>query len=38
VFQTVEARDTQVSEGMQEGIVDSYERLDEQLARGVPVA
>jgi uncharacterized protein YndB with AHSA1/START domain len=38
VFQSVEARDSQVSDGMQEGMVDSYERLDELLARHVPVA
>ena len=37
VFQTVEARDAQVSDGMQEGMVDSFERLDELLARHVPV-
>jgi uncharacterized protein YndB with AHSA1/START domain len=38
VFQSVGARDAQVAGGMEEGMLDSYERLDELLARHVPVA
>jgi uncharacterized protein YndB with AHSA1/START domain len=33
VFQSVEDRDGMIQEGMEEGVNDSYERLDELLAR-----
>jgi uncharacterized protein YndB with AHSA1/START domain len=34
VFQTVEDRDGMVAAGMESGVVDSYERLDEILEKG----
>jgi uncharacterized protein YndB with AHSA1/START domain len=37
VFQSVEDRDAQVGAGMVEGMTDGYRRLDELLARLVPV-
>ena len=38
VYQTLEARDAMVASGMDEGVNDGYARLDELLARMVPVA
>jgi uncharacterized protein YndB with AHSA1/START domain len=38
VFQSVEARDAMVAGGMREGMDEGYRRLDELLARLVPVA
>jgi uncharacterized protein YndB with AHSA1/START domain len=37
VYQTVEARDAMVASGMEDGVNDGYERLDELLARLAPV-
>jgi uncharacterized protein YndB with AHSA1/START domain len=37
VFQTVEARDAMITAGMESGIQDGYQRLDELIARLVPV-
>jgi uncharacterized protein YndB with AHSA1/START domain len=37
VFQTVEARDGMVASGMEGGINEGYERLDELIARLAPV-
>lgn len=37
VHQSVEGRDAMVAAGMESGIVDGYQRLDELLARLVPV-
>jgi uncharacterized protein YndB with AHSA1/START domain len=37
VFQSVEARDAMVQGGMESGMQDGYRRLDELLARLVPV-
>ena len=37
VFQSVEDRDGMVQSGMEEGVYDSMERLDELVARLVPV-
>jgi uncharacterized protein YndB with AHSA1/START domain len=39
VYQTVEARDAMVESGMESGVTDGYERLDDLLAElGQPVA
>jgi uncharacterized protein YndB with AHSA1/START domain len=38
VFQTVEARDAMVEAGMERGVQDGYERLDELVERLTPVA
>jgi uncharacterized protein YndB with AHSA1/START domain len=38
VFQSVEARDAMVAAGMAEGMDDGFDRLDELVARLVPVA
>jgi uncharacterized protein YndB with AHSA1/START domain len=38
VYQSIEARDAMVAAGMEEGMNDGYDRLDELLARLVPVA
>ena len=38
VFQSVEARDAMVESGMESGVNDSMERLEELLARLVPVS
>jgi uncharacterized protein YndB with AHSA1/START domain len=38
VFQSVEDRDGQVQSGMEEGVNDSMERLDELVARLAPVS
>lgn len=38
VYQSVEARDAMVASGMESGMNDGYNRLDELLARLVPVA
>jgi hypothetical protein len=37
VFQSVEARDAMIEGGMAEGINSGYQRLDELLARLVPI-
>jgi uncharacterized protein YndB with AHSA1/START domain len=36
VYQTVEARDAMIDSGMESGINDSYDRLDELIARLAP--
>lgn len=38
VFQSVEARDAMVAAGMQDGLSEGYERLDELIAKLVPVS
>jgi len=39
VYQTIEARDAMVESGMESGVTDGYERLDDLLAKlGQPVA
>jgi len=38
VYQTLEARDAMVASGMESGVNDGYDRLDDLLARLVPVA
>jgi uncharacterized protein YndB with AHSA1/START domain len=38
VHQTVEARDAMVEAGMEDGVNDGYDRLDELIARLAPVA
>lgn len=38
VYQSIEARDAMVAAGMAEGMDDGFDRLDELLARLVPVA
>jgi uncharacterized protein YndB with AHSA1/START domain len=38
VFQSVEARDAMVEAGMQTGLTEGYQRLDELVARLAPVA
>ena len=38
VYQSVEARDAMVESGMAEGMNDGFDRLDDLLARHVPVA
>jgi uncharacterized protein YndB with AHSA1/START domain len=38
VFQSVEARDAMVASGMEGGVNEGYQRLDELIARLVPVA
>jgi uncharacterized protein YndB with AHSA1/START domain len=38
VYQSIEARDAMVAAGMEEGMDDGFDRLDELLARLVPVA
>jgi uncharacterized protein YndB with AHSA1/START domain len=37
VFQSVEARDAMIEAGMEGGLTEGYERLDELIARLVPV-
>jgi uncharacterized protein YndB with AHSA1/START domain len=37
VFQSVEARDAMITSGMESGVQDGYQRLDELIARLVPV-
>jgi uncharacterized protein YndB with AHSA1/START domain len=38
VYQTLEARDAMVASGMESGVNDGFDRLDDLLARMVPVA
>jgi uncharacterized protein YndB with AHSA1/START domain len=38
VFQSVSARDAMIESGMETGITEGYERLDELIARLVPVS
>ena len=38
VFQTVEARDGMAQSGMEEGVTQGYERLDELIAKMAPVS
>ena len=38
VFQSVQARDAMVAAGMQDGLTEGYERLDELIAKLVPVS
>jgi hypothetical protein len=38
VYQSVEARNAMVENGMETGLSEGYDRLDEVLARLVPVA
>ena len=38
VYQSVEARDAMVESGMESGLNEGYERLDELVARLAPVS
>jgi hypothetical protein len=38
VFQSVEARDAMVASGMERGLSEGYERLEELVGRLAPVA